>query len=173
MKITKVLMLFGGLLVAMSAFATPDDCKSVKGRLTSNVVECDGLLCSEGRFRGNLRGRFTFVASTLVPFGLAVTDPDAPADVFASTGVITIDTKFCRGNLVLKDTSAFAVSSVTGDGDLGFASLETVDGINSTGKCEGATGRVRIQGIFNNGCVDCKYEGLICGVKRSKDEDDD
>ena len=120
-----------------------------------------------------MRGRFTFVASTLVPFGLAVTDPDAPADVFASTGVISIDTKFCRGTLVLKDTSAFAVSSITGDGDLGFASLETVDGINSTGKCEGATGRIRIQGIFNNGCVDCRYEGLICGVKKSENDDND
>lgn len=174
MKVTRILILVGGLLAAMSAFATPDDCKSVKGRLTSNVVvPCDGALCSEGQFRGNLRGRFTFVANTLLPFGSAVADPNAPGDVFASTGVIRIDTKFCRGTLVLKDTSAFAVASITGDDDLGFVSLETVDSTNSTGKCEGATRRIRIQGIFNNGCVDCKYEGLICGVTRSNRDDDD
>ena len=87
--------------------------------------------------------------------------------------MLTASSKYCRGDLVFNDTSAFSVVSISGDGNLGFASLETVDGAASTGRCQDATGRVRIQGLFNNGCVDCKYEGLICGVTVSGNDDDD
>ena len=178
MKITRLLLTFMGLMLAATGAVAADHCDPVKGRVTSQVVtdgSCTSTaplpICTQGRFTGDLKGRFGFVASTISPFVLQ--DQEAAPDVVAATGIISIDTRYCKGTLVFKDAAVLAGNSVSGDGDVGFASLSTVDSEASTGKCHGATGRVRIQGLFNNGCVDCKYEGLICGVAGSHGDDDD
>lgn len=62
---------------------------------------------------------------------------------------------------------AVHASSVGPDGF--FASLSTVDPSMSTGGCAGATGRLRLAGVFE-GCVDCEYEGEVCGVGPSSRE---
>lgn len=178
MKITgSILLLAGFMLASASAFAS-DHCIAVKGRVTSetvtvfsNGIDCPSPvgICTEGRLTGRLKGRFRFVAGSLEPFN----NGGATPDVFATTGVLTSKSKLCRGTAVFNDTSAFATSSVAGDTNLDFASIQTLDGNLSSGRCNGATGRIRIQGLFDNGCVDCKYEGRICGVVTSHDDEDD
>ncbi len=178
MKITKAMILSATLILAATNADASGHCKEVKGRITSQVV---GLnfpngdpclspvgICTEGSLTGNLKGPFRFVAANLTPFP----NSGATPNVFATTGVLTADAEFCGGDLVFNDTSAFSVVSVSDDGNQAFASLQTVDGAASTGGCQDATGRVRVQGLFNLGCVDCKYEGLICGVEISDNDDD-
>lgn len=176
MKKISVLLMVGLIAAFASGVYAGDGCKSVKGRITSQLVAnfsngdpCPSplLLCTEGRFTGKLRGRFKFVANSLSPF--QAQDPAAPADVAATTGVLNLKTRFCDGNLVFKDTSAF-VTDPTSDGY--FASLGTVDGDASSGGCANASGRIRIQGVFIGGCVDCKYVGQICGLGKDDDDDD-
>lgn len=160
----------GVALFALTATALADDCETVEGRITSNLVpifstgeNCPSPLglCTEGRFTGDLEGRFTFSASTLMPFVLQ--DPSVPPDVAATTGVLNLELdEFCEGTLTLSDTSAFSLSA---DGSV--ASLETI--VAATGECAAASGRLRIQGVFMEGCVDCSYVGEVCGV----DDDDD
>lgn len=174
MKFIKLMTLAGLLGIAPIAFAA-GDCKPVQGHLTSTVVSVfsDGTpctspfgICSEGRFTGRLKGQFRFVANALHPF--AAIDPTAPLDVAATTGVITVESSYCGGTLVLDDTSAFSLGE-----DGFFASLQTPNGALSGGGCTGASGRIRAQGVFIGGCVDCKYVGEICGVGPSPDDDDD
>jgi hypothetical protein len=157
--------------VTDSAYAT---CKSAHGRIVSTLVTefsdgtlCPSLLglCTEGRFTGTLNGRFRFVATTLTSY--ADLDPSAPADVAATTGVVTLNSKICSGSIVLEDTSTFSLSP---DGSV--AGLETIDGTGSTGDCFGATGRLRYMGIFEGGCVDCKYDGEVCVVGKEEEGDD-
>ncbi len=161
-----------GLVSAASIGMAEAGCKKVKGHITSDLVAVfsDGEpctsplgLCTEGRFTGRLKGKFTFVANTLTPY--PVLDPAAPADVAATTGVINLDTKFCRGTLVLADTSAFSLGA-----DGLFGGLDTVDGDASTGGCFGATGRIHLAGVFMEGCVDCAYEGEVCKLGNSDDD---
>lgn len=163
-----------GMLATVSVAVAQEDCKQVKGRITSQLVSefsnhepCPSPigLCTEGRFTGRLKGKFTFVASTLTPY--AELDPTAPPDVAATTGVIRLRTRLCGGTLVLRDTSTFSLSP-----EGSFAGLDTADGMHSTGGCSGASGRLRLAGIFQAGCVDCKYEGEICGVGNRHDDDD-
>lgn len=172
MKIIKPLII-AALLGPFAGVNANNDCKPVQGRVTSELVTqfADGSmcpsplgLCTEGRFTGRLKGKFRFVANTLTPFALA--DPSAPPDVASTTGVISIDTRYCDGTLVLDDTSAFSLAA---DGFV--ASLQTPNGDASTGGCFGASGRVRLEGVFQLGCVDCAYRGEICGVGPSFDDD--
>ncbi len=161
-----------GLVSAALLSSAEASCKKVKGHITSDLVAvfsngeaCTSpiALCTEGRFTGRLKGRFTFVADTLVPY--TDQDPAAPPDVAATTGTVRLWTKFCHGTLVFSDTSSFSLSP-----DGLFGGLETVDGINSTGGCFGASGRIVTGGVFMEGCVDCAYEGEIC---RLGDDDED
>lgn len=164
-----VAMLCGAVFGAVSAAALAD-CETVEGRITSKLVpmfstgeNCPSPLglCTEGRFTGDLEGRFTFSASTLVPY--VFQDPSVPQDVAATTGVLNLEPdEFCEGSLTLSDTSAFSLSA---DGSV--ASLETI--VAGTDECAAASGRIRIQGVFMEGCVDCEYVGEVCGV----DDDDD
>ena len=175
MKIVKFLLLTAAAFGLFATGASASDCKSVKGRVISELVTefADGSpclsalgLCTEGRFTGRLKGKFRFVANSLTPFG--VLDMTAPMDVAATTGVISIDTQFCNGTLVLDDTSAFSIGP---DGFVG--SIQTPNGAVSSGGCNGATGRLRLEGVFMEGCVDCRYKGEICGVGPVGNDDDD
>lgn len=165
------------LLVLAFPAAAETDCKEVRGRITSQLVSPPATfsngdpctsplgLCTEGRFTGPLKGRFRFVAETLTPF--AALGAAAPLDVAATTGTLELTTRYCHGTLVLLDNSAFSLSA---DGSVG--GIETVDGAASTGGCADASGRLRIEGVFMEGCVDCRYEGEICAVGRGgRDED--
>ena len=174
MKLVNILLLNAAVFGLVATGAAASECKSVKGRVVSEIVTqfsngdpCPemSVLCTEGRFTGGLKGRFRFFASTLTPFGML--DAMAPMDVAATTGVISIDTRFCDGTLVLDDTSAFSLSL---DGFVG--SIQTPNGSMSSGGCNGATGRLRLEGVFMGGCVDCRYKGEICGVGPVGDDDD-
>ncbi len=175
MKLVTSLFFFMAVFGLVASGAVASECKFVKGRVTSDqvLVFSDGsacpsllMLCTEGRFTGDLKGKFRFSAGTLTFYNAL--DSTAPADVVATTGVISIETRFCDGTLVLDDTSAFSFSA---DGFV--ASLQTPNGAMSSGGCNGASGRVRLEGVFMEGCVDCRYKGEICGVGPSSDDDDD
>lgn len=165
MAVCKAVAWTVGMIAIAGVGTVQADCQQVKGRVTSDLVMTfsDGDacpsplgLCTEGRYTGPLGGRFRFVASTLTPF--VFLDP-AAADVAATTGVISLRTKFCDGTLAFSDGASFSL------GDDGFfASVSTADPLASTGDCAGATGRLRLAGVFDEGCVDCEYEGQICGV---------
>jgi len=152
---------FGMSVVLPSAHAR---CKSVQGHIVSELVGefSDGTpcpsslgLCTEGRFTGSLKGDFTFVAESLTPY--ASLDSSAPGDVAATTGLVTLHSKICDGTLMLQDTSTFSIAA---DGTVG--GIETVDGDASSGDCWNASGRMSYMGIFDAGCVDCKYKGEVC-----------
>ncbi len=175
MKLVKYLLLTAAAFGLVATGAAAGDCKSVKGRVVSELVGqfSDGTpctsplgLCTEGRFTGRLKGKFRFIAGSLTPFGLIDLTKSQP-NVAATTGVINLETRFCGGTLVLDDTSVFSL-----DLDGSVASLQTPNGDASTGGCAGASGRVRLEGVFDNGCVDCKYRGEICGVGPVGDDDD-
>ncbi len=175
MKLVKSLLLIAVAFGPLATSAAASDCKSVKGRVVSELVAqfSDGTpcasplgLCTEGRFTGRLKGKFRFIAGSLTPFGLIDLTKPQP-NVAATTGVINLETRFCDGTLVLDDTSVFSLDL---DGSVG--SLQTPNGDASTGGCAGASGRVRLEGVFENGCVDCKYRGEICGVGPAGDDDD-
>ena len=147
-----------------SQAARGDACRPADGRLVSQVVPighplsdgslcaaAPGLFCTTGRFTGGFAGTFDFTATTF--------DPSANPD-FAVTGAgfftgrLVLHTK--RGVLIFKDAGAIAA-----DGDVvTFASVLTI--IEGTGALTGATGRIRDEGIFINGCVDCRYRGDVC-----------
>ena len=163
--------LAASLFVGAPALA---DCESVKGRIVSSVVAAysDGtpcpsplLLCTEGRFTGDLAGKFRFFASGLTFYNTI--DPNSPPDIAASTGVITLETrKLCKGTLTFADTAAFS-----GGPDGYVVAIETI--AEGSGSCADASGRIRLQGVFLGGCVDCKYVGEVCGVGGDDDDDDD
>jgi len=156
-------------------------CRSVHGRIVSALVEsfpdgtmCDSPigLCTVGTFSGDLAGDFRFTATGFV--GYETIDPSAPLDMAATTGTITLTPSenedgdsFCAGTLDSFDTSAFSFSP---DGN--FAGVHTLVG-TSTGDCAGATGRIRVDGIFLGGCVDCDYAGEVCLGDGGSDEDED
>ncbi len=176
MKLVTSLFFFMAAFGLVASGAWAGDCRAVHGRVTSDLVGqfSDGTpcpnplgLCTEGRFTGGLKGKFRFVAGEVIPFGVIDMSKPQPL-VAATTGVINLDTRFCGGMLVLDDTSAFSLEP---DGFV--ASLQTPNGNASTGGCFGASGRVRLEGVFQGGCVDCKYRGEICGVGPVGDDDDD
>ncbi len=158
------------LLVGAPALA---DCESVEGRVVSTIVAAysDGTpcpsplgLCTEGRFTGDLAGNIRFSAATLTPY--FVLDASSPPDMAASTGTITLDTdEICEGTIVFADTATFSL------GDDGYVvAIETI--ADATGSCAAATGRIRLSGVFQGGCVDCEYVGEVCGVDDDDDDDD-
>ena len=189
MKIS--LQLIGSSMVCALLLALPAsglaDCKTVKGRVMSSVVfeysdgtPCPSPLCTEGRFTGRLKGHIRYFATAAAPFNaLLQPTPAVPNNVDASTGIITLTPKrFCKGALIFADTSAFSYDSnpvVSGKFEGIVSAIETV--VAGTGGCAGATGRLRLQGVFDNGCVDCRYVGEICladdGDAHEDDEDDD
>jgi hypothetical protein len=157
------------LCVSGSALA---DCKSVKGRIISDVVlqysdgsPCLSPLCTEGRLTGPLKGQLRYFATAAAPYNDLLTPTvSVPQNVAASTGIITLSThQLCSGNLVFADTSAFSYDSdpsVSGEFEGIVSAVETI--IAATGTCAGATGRLRLQGVFDSGCVDCRYVGEVC-----------
>lgn len=173
MKLHVLLSLCAVALLSSPTFA--EQCKNVKGRITSTIVGefSDGSpctspagVCTEGRFTGRLKGKFRFTAFTLTPFNAL--DPLAPADVAATTGSIALESKACDGILVMDDTATFSLSA---DGSV--ASLETPNQDMSSGNCAGITGRLRISGVFEGGCVDCRYKGSLCGLPKKGSDDVD
>lgn len=154
------------LVLAAQANASAQNaaCKPVNGMLVSQMVvsgelmpdgslcaAAPGLFCTTGRFAGGLAGAFVFTATAFNPFA----NPDfALTGAGFFTGDLILQTN--RGGLVFKDAGAVAV-----DGDvLTFASVLTIT--NGTGGLAGATGRIRDEGIFMGGCVDCRYRGDVC-----------
>lgn len=175
------------LLSLSSTIAFADECKNVRGRVVANSVvtfsngfPCPSLLCTEGRFSGGLKGTFSYFATGSVPYNQAVMPPPefpAPPNIDASTGVITLTPKsFCKGELFLSDTSAFSFNgprpTQPGDPVEGIVSaIETI--VGGTGSCEGVTGQITLEGIFENGCVDCTYRGQVCGGPADDEDDED
>ncbi len=167
-----------GLALVASTGTAVAECEAVDGRVVSRLVEefsngepCPSplALCTEGRFTGDLEGDFTFVALSLNPYATlpGVAEGTVPPDVAATTGFINLEPEeLCAGTLVLSDTSTFSLGP-----DGFFAGLETV--FPQDDACGDVTGRLRIEGVFIGGCVDCRYDGEICGADVDDDDDDD
>jgi len=151
------------LLTAMTAFilgngtASAGECQSVRGHIVSRVLtgtDCTSPvgLCTIGRFRGDIRGDFVFTASSLNPGA----NPDfALTSVAFYTGDLVLHTN--DGDLISKDAGAF---NITPNSNEDFGSVQTI--ITGTEELAGTTGRIRAEGVFINGCVDCRYRGEIC-----------
>jgi len=179
--ISMLLVLF---LTAQSNVSHADGggaCRPVNGRIVSQAVPIGqllsdgslcaapaGLFCTSGKFTGGLEGTFDFTPTTVDAPG----NPDFPLTGIAFfTGELILQTN--DGGLVFKDAGALDVA-IAGDGG-SFASMLTI--IEGTGALTGATGRIRDEGIFINGCVDCRHRGEVClpdgGDNDTDDEDDD
>jgi hypothetical protein len=78
-----------------------------------------------------------------------------------------------HGGLVFKDAGALELA-IASDGGV-FASVLTI--IEGTGPLTGATGHIRDEGLFINGCVECRHRGEVCfpagGDNDTDDEGDD
>lgn len=178
MNIAKKLVTIIAVLGIVPVANAQSDCRTVKGRITSELAEvfsngevCPSPLglCTEGRFRGDLKGRFTFVANSLTPFDMVdLTAPPDLANLAATTGTITLKTKFCDGTLVINDGASFSLGQ-----DGFYASVGIIDDSQASGGCVDAVGLLRQQGVFQAGCVDCKYVGEVCGIPEDDDDDDD
>jgi hypothetical protein len=143
-------------LTSGSGTATAGECQPVTGHISSQLLTegCTSPvgLCTIGRFRGDIRGEFVFTATSLNP----TANPDfAQTSIAFYTGDLLLQTR--NGNLTLKDAGAFNIAS---DGNGDFASVQTI--IGGTGNLVHTTGRIRTEGIFIGGCVDCRYRGEIC-----------
>ena len=139
-------------------------CQPLEGRLVSQAVPIGqplsdgslctaspGLFCTTGRFTGGLAGTFDFTAKTLD----SLANPDfALTGISFFTGQLILHTN--HGGVVFKDAGALAIEGNV----ITFASVLTI--IEGTGALTGATGRIRDEGIFINGCVDCRYRGEVC-----------
>ncbi len=182
-----LLRVIGTLIASAVLIALPEsglaDCKSVKGRVQSSVVfeysdgtPCPSPLCTEGRFTGKLKGHIRYFATAAAPYDILLEpEPPVPGNVDASTGIITLTPKrFCEGAIIFADTSAFSYDSnpmVSGKFEGIVSAIETV--VAGVGGCAGASGRIRLQGVFDNGCVDCRYVGEICLPDSGPEDDDD
>ena len=162
------LVRFFVLVAALSTHARAaetDGCIPVSGKLHSQTVAIGqplsdgmpcaaipGTFCTTGRVTGRLNGTFDFTATS---FDL-IANPDAALTGIAYfTGELILRTS--HGDLFFRD--AGALNAIAG-GDGSFASVLTI--IEGTGVYSGATGRIRDEGIFINGCVDCQYRGEVC-----------
>ncbi len=147
-----LLLAVGAGLVTWSAQAQAATEHRVQGTIVSHVVSgpsCTSpvALCTAGEFRGAIHGDFAFTATSLVPTA------DTPTtNVALYTGDLVIHGK--NGDLLIKDAGAFSLAS---DGSV--ASVSTI--VGGTEQFLGASGHLRIEGIFQNGCVDCQYEGSL------------
>jgi hypothetical protein len=153
--ITKMIVL--GFILLLSAGSATANCKKVKGHFFSEIVTefpngdpCPSPIgfCTVGRFTGGIRGKFTFVGENLV----ANPDLENPLVQF-TTGVMELTLK--KGTLTLRDASA-----VSFDTDGLFGGLQTIT--SGTGKFSETSGRFSTFGVFDEGCVSCKYKGKIC-----------
>lgn len=176
-----LLVLFLAAQPNASHAAAGGACKPVNGWIVSRAVPIGqplsdgspcaappGLFCTNGKFTGRLRGTFDFTPTTVDTSG----NPDfALTGIAFFTGELILQTN--HGGLVFKDAGALDVA-IAGDGG-SFASVLTI--IEGTGALTGATGRIRDEGIFINGCVDCRYRGEVCfpagGDNDTDDEGDD
>lgn len=146
MRLTRFFFFVTTGLIAAAAMA--GECKPVNGNLRSEGFT-DGCaspigLCTRGRLTGGVQGDFVFVAQSLSP-------SDTPG-VFFYTGEINV-----AGNdatLTCRDAGAY--SFVNGS----VVDLCTIAG--GTGKLAGASGDIKIFGIFANNVGDSDYRGTIC-----------
>jgi hypothetical protein len=169
------------LTLVGAAPALAESCKPVNGRIVSQAVPIGqplsdgspcaapaGLFCTSGRFTGGLSGTFDFTPATVDMSG----NPDfASTGIAFFTGELILQTK--HGGLRFRDAGALDVAIAVDGGS--FASVLTI--VEGTGSLTGATGRVRDEGIFIGGCVDCRYRGEVCFLGNADndtgDESDD
>jgi hypothetical protein len=167
--VASMMLLMSSPATAGQLAGKEDRCDLVNGTLTSILVPigqplsdgtvcaaAPGLFCTSGVATGGLKGLFDFTANTFDPLA----NPDfGQTGVGFFTGNLVLRTK--GGTLVFKDAGAFdAIPGSRGD----FASVLTV--VEGTDALAGATGRLRDEGVFVNGCVDCTYRGEICRPRR-------
>lgn len=167
--VASVVLVVGSPTIAGQKDGKKNGCDSVSGTLTSFVVPIGGslsdgtacaaaagLFCTTGVSAGDIKGIFDFTARTFDPLA----NPDfGETGVGFFTGDLVLRMK--DGDLVFKDAGAFdAIPGSRGD----FASVLTV--VEGTEALAGATGRLRDEGVFIDGCVDCTYRGEICRPRR-------
>ncbi|HWC16460.1 MAG TPA: hypothetical protein VG498_05575 [Terriglobales bacterium] len=129
-------------------------CKPVVGSFEATVQpeNCAGPLCTAGRVWGGIQGNYQFTMSKMVPNG----EPGVPT-IFFFTGHSIISLK-SGDQLFGTDTGTIDLPPGKG----GFASLITFTG--GTGAMAGATGQIRLRGIFNpqEGTTSGDYLGEVC-----------
>ncbi|HET9932315.1 MAG TPA: hypothetical protein VFQ35_16540 [Polyangiaceae bacterium] len=147
--------LFASCLLSVHAEAdnTPANCRSVSGTftvITSTGGDCKSPvgLCGSVEWRGDLRAKSSFVATSSVE-----TVDSAVTSVLVFTGDATVTAK--GGTILTKDAIVFRL---TGAGD--FAEVDTV--VGGTGVFSNASGAWRASGTFAGNVGEGRYEGMIC-----------
>lgn len=168
MKISSVAataLLFGCLLGPKQSLSD-DSCERVKGTLSSMIANCPGnvdpalYFCTQGHFDGDFEADFSYMASLS---DLVVLD-NGIGSIQGDITLSNIDR--CEGTI-----SAVDYAHVTLDGFENVASIQvTTEG---TDECAHVTAILRVEGIFQGGCVDCEFDGEICGASSSSDNDNE
>lgn len=149
------------IIICAGAWAE-ETCVDVSGRITSEVVTCPEpageLLCTQGSFKGSLNADFFFKAD----LSLGIPFPNGPNNVGPPLAVVGVNTltlnsnNLCATELVVDDTSAFTPGA-TGY----FGGIQTVRPMEEE-DCVITSGTITSSGIFEGGCTDCVYAGVIC-----------
>ena len=149
-------------LIVLSAvhfvFAIPSNCRDVKGTISSSsFTENCPSLCTEGQFTGGLNGDFEFVLTGLTDFP-NLGAPIPAAGVGALTMTLT-NSNLCAKGTVLEfvDASSFVPNDLPDDSY--FGGVQTV---KANEDCGVIGGFITTSGIFNDGCIDCVYNGVVC-----------
>lgn len=150
-RIVGTAVIAGALALSGGQGARAASDRPVQGTIVSRQVTTGCLspvaLCTTGEFRGALSGTFDFTATSLVP------SSDTPeTGVVFYTGNIQLHTR--DGDVAIRDAGAF--NTGTG-GDV--ASVSAI--VSGTGAMSGASGFIRIAGVFQAGCVGCEYSGTL------------
>jgi hypothetical protein len=133
-------------------------CRSVRGTfdlipVTDSTCVSPVGVCGKGTFRGQLRGPYVSVLTSIVP-----TADTAQTNVVLITGDTPLQARLGskQGTLTFKDSGAF---HTTGDGE--FAELFSV--VSGTGDFAGATGTLFATGTFDFAAGgEGEYSGTLC-----------
>jgi hypothetical protein len=147
------------LALVGSASHADEICRTVEGRYTESSFggpECTSPigLCITADYTGDVRGRATAVATSLV----ATADTPATAvSLFTSDSTLEAAVGSRRGTLTIKNAGAFR-----GVGEGSIVDLQTI--VGATGGLAGATGDLRASGVvsFATGTGTSAYRGTIC-----------
>ena len=153
LAVLTVLGTSGGFSIANAA-----ECKPVRGALEETQVTGPGCtspvgLCTVAQMFGQLKGQARFTATTFIE--LADTPTTGVNFVIGDTTILNAGLGSKRGTLAIKNAVAFRT---VGDGDLS----DTQVIIGGTGDFSGASGSLRISGIFVAGSGTSSFEGTVC-----------
>lgn len=151
-------VLLSVLLLPSAHTVAKEKCRPVSGYFTESALSGPACaspvgVCTEGVYRGVLRGAFITVASSLTS---TADTPTTSVSLFTADSTIHARLYGKAGDLFVKNAGAFRTS---GAGEV--VDLQTI--VGGTGALSGATGVLRVTGTFTFASGGrSEYKGRVC-----------